>query len=114
MRQIASFYTGAMARARDITLAPLAAREQGIDLVLIGANDPEAMLRHTGECRELGDDSRTWRGHILAGLCRLTGAGFGVSAEVGDGKQPSRSDLGTIDRGEGLGFDQKGQEKREK
>ncbi len=52
MRQIASFYTGAMARARDISLAPLIAR--GLDLVLIGPNDPEAMLRHTDECRELG------------------------------------------------------------
>jgi adenosine kinase len=52
MRQIASFYTGAMARAREIDLAPLV--ERGIDLVLIGANDPEAMLRHTEQCRGLG------------------------------------------------------------
>ncbi len=52
MRQIASFYTGAMARAREISLAPLVGR--GIDLVLVGANDPEAMLRHTDESRELG------------------------------------------------------------
>ncbi len=51
MRQIASFYTGAMARAREIDLAPHVART---DLVLIGANDPAAMLRHTDECRELG------------------------------------------------------------
>jgi adenosine kinase len=52
MRQIASFYTGAMARSREISLAPLV--ERGIELVLIGANDPEAMLRHTDECRDLG------------------------------------------------------------
>jgi adenosine kinase len=52
MRQIASFYAGAMARAREIDLAPLAAK--GLDLVLIGANDPEGMLRHTDQCRELG------------------------------------------------------------
>jgi adenosine kinase len=52
MRQIASFYTGAMARAREISLAPLVSGTD--DLVLIGANDPEAMLRHTDECRELG------------------------------------------------------------
>lgn len=52
MCQIASFYTGAMSRARDISLRPLVAR--GLDLVLIGANDPDAMLRHTDECRELG------------------------------------------------------------
>src|SRR4051794_32076362 len=53
MRQIASFYTGAMARAREISLAPLAARPGGLDLVLVGANDPEAMVRHTDECRKL-------------------------------------------------------------
>ena len=47
MRQIASFYTGAMARSREISLAPLADR---IELVLVGANDPDAMLRHTDEC----------------------------------------------------------------
>ena len=51
MRQIASFYTGAMAKAREISLAPLRDRT---DLVLIGSNDPDAMLRHTDECRELG------------------------------------------------------------
>jgi adenosine kinase len=51
MRQLASFYTGAMARSREISLRPLAER---IDLVLAGADDPEAMLRHTDECRELG------------------------------------------------------------
>jgi adenosine kinase len=50
MRQIASFYTGAMARAREIDLAVLPRP----DLVLISANDPDAMLRHTEQCRELG------------------------------------------------------------
>jgi adenosine kinase len=54
MRQIASFYTGAMARASEISLAPLLTRPGGPELVLVGANDPEAMLRHTDECRELG------------------------------------------------------------
>ena len=52
MRQIGSFYTGAMARSREIKLAPLMAR--GVDLVLIGASDPAAMVQHTQECRELG------------------------------------------------------------
>jgi adenosine kinase len=52
MRQIASFYTGAMARSREIALAPLVPR--GLDMVLVGASDPEGMLRHTAECRELG------------------------------------------------------------
>jgi adenosine kinase len=54
MRQIASFYVGAMGRAGDISLAPAAGRPGGLDLVLIGADDPAAMLRHTEECRELG------------------------------------------------------------
>ncbi|HXV92813.1 MAG TPA: carbohydrate kinase family protein [Pseudonocardia sp.] len=52
MRQIASFYAGAMARAREIDLAPHAAR--GLELVVVAANDPDAMLRHTEQCRELG------------------------------------------------------------
>lgn len=54
MRQIASFYAGAMSRAREIELQPVADRVGPLDLVLIGANDPEAMLRHTDECRTRG------------------------------------------------------------
>ena len=52
--QIASFYTGAMAEARNIELRPVAERVGSLDLVLIGADDPEAMVRHTEECRERG------------------------------------------------------------
>ena len=52
--QIASFFSGAMSQARAIVLAPLAARVGGLDLVLIGADDPEAMLAHTDECRAQG------------------------------------------------------------
>jgi adenosine kinase len=51
MAQIATFYAGAMSEARVIELDPIARRVGGLDLVLIGANDPEAMLRHTQECR---------------------------------------------------------------
>lgn len=54
MCQIASFYTGAMAEARHIELEPIAARCGGLDLVLISPNDPDAMLRHTEECRQRG------------------------------------------------------------
>lgn len=54
MCQIASFYAGAMSEARNIELAPVAERVGGLDLVLISANDPEAMLRHTEECRARG------------------------------------------------------------
>lgn len=52
--QIASFYAGAMTEARQIELSPVAGRLDGLDLVLIGANDPEAMRRHTDECRDRG------------------------------------------------------------
>lgn len=52
--QLASFYTGAMSEARDIELQPVVQRVGGIDLVLVGPNDPEAMLRHTEECRYRG------------------------------------------------------------
>ena len=52
--QIASFYAGAMREARDIELGPIAARLGGLDMVVISANDPEAMLRHTEECRTRG------------------------------------------------------------
>ncbi|MGE5286025.1 MAG: carbohydrate kinase family protein [Micromonosporaceae bacterium] len=52
--QIASFYTGAMSEARNIELGPVADRVGGLDLVLISSNDPDAMLRHTTECRERG------------------------------------------------------------
>ena len=52
--QIASFYPGAMGLARNIELAPIATRIGGIDLVVIGPNDPEAMCRHTQDCRDQG------------------------------------------------------------
>ncbi len=49
--QLASFYPGAMSQAREIELGPINERVGGLDLVLIGPNDPEAMLRHTDECK---------------------------------------------------------------
>lgn len=54
MAQIASFYPGAMSEARNISLAALAKRIGEPELVIIGANDPEAMFLHTEECRKLG------------------------------------------------------------
>ncbi|MEM7133931.1 MAG: carbohydrate kinase family protein [Chloroflexota bacterium] len=50
--QIANFYTGAMAHARNYSLT-----SQGLDkaeLVIVSPNDPVAMLNYTQECRELG------------------------------------------------------------
>ncbi|GAA3746139.1 carbohydrate kinase family protein [Plantactinospora mayteni] len=54
MCQIASFYAGAMSEARNIELAPVADRVGGLDLVLVSANDPAAMQRHSEECRQRG------------------------------------------------------------
>jgi len=54
MAQIASFYAGAMSEARDIELRPIADRLGPLDLVVVSPNDPDAMLRHTQECRSRG------------------------------------------------------------
>ncbi|HZA08541.1 carbohydrate kinase family protein [Mycobacterium sp.] len=54
MAQIASFYPGAMSQARNIKLADVVARIGTPELVIIGANDPDAMFLHTEECRQLG------------------------------------------------------------
>jgi adenosine kinase len=48
--QIASFYPGAMSEDAEISLTPFAA---GLDLVLIGASDPGAMISRTAECVRL-------------------------------------------------------------
>ncbi len=52
--QLASFYPGAMTEAGDIELRAIAESVGGLDLVVVSPNDPEAMLRHTEECGELG------------------------------------------------------------
>ena len=52
--QIATFYAGAMAEAGRIDLADAHRRTGGLDLVLVGADDPEAMLRHTAAAHALG------------------------------------------------------------
>jgi adenosine kinase len=52
--QIASFYSGAMAEAAQIELGPVERRVGGLELVVVGPNDPTAMLRHTEECRQRG------------------------------------------------------------
>ncbi|MER5310321.1 carbohydrate kinase family protein [Streptomyces sp. NPDC002773] len=52
--QIATFYAGAMAEAREIDLRDVIARTGRLDLVLVSPDDPEAMLRHARTCRDLG------------------------------------------------------------
>ena len=51
--QLASFYPGAMAEAAHIALEPIA-KTRSLDLVIVGANDPDAMCIHTEEARRLG------------------------------------------------------------
>ena len=54
MAQIASFYPGAMSEARNIKLADVVSSIGTPELVIVGANDPDAMVVHTEECRKLG------------------------------------------------------------
>ncbi|HEY2041062.1 MAG TPA: carbohydrate kinase family protein [Jatrophihabitans sp.] len=53
MCQIASFYAGAMSEARNIELQPAVDRT-GAELVVISADDPAGMVRHSVEARERG------------------------------------------------------------
>ncbi len=54
MAQFASFYPGAMSESRLIELSPIVAQVGAPEYVLIGADDPDGMLRHTDECRQRG------------------------------------------------------------
>ena len=53
MAQIATFYAGAMSEARNIELRP-AVERTAADLIVISADDPAAMVRHSAEAREAG------------------------------------------------------------
>jgi adenosine kinase len=72
--QIASFYPGAMSEDGEISLAPFAG-QSALDLVLIGASDPEAMISHTAECISLGVPFAADPSQQLA---RLDGPGVGA------------------------------------
>ena len=52
--QIASFYPGAMSESIELELSKISEKAGGIDLVLIGADDPDAMRKHTVACKTLG------------------------------------------------------------
>jgi adenosine kinase len=52
--QIASFYPGAMSESIELNLAEVGEKVGGLGLVLIGADDPAAMLKHTKICKDLG------------------------------------------------------------
>lgn len=51
LAQFATFYAGAMSESRDIDLLAVGS---DYDLVLIGPDDPDGMLRHTRACRDNG------------------------------------------------------------
>lgn len=70
MRQIGSFYTGAMARSGQIHLDSFTDR---VDLVLIGASDPGAMVQLTGECREAG---KPFAADVSQQVARMDGDGI--------------------------------------
>ena len=50
--QIASFYTGAMAKAGRLSFKDN--KPESIELAIISPNDPGAMVKYARECRELG------------------------------------------------------------
>ena len=54
MAQFASFYPGAMSESRLVELLPIVRQVGAPDFVLIAADDPDGMLRHTRECRQRG------------------------------------------------------------
>jgi adenosine kinase len=56
LRQIASFFPGAMIEGREIELAPIIEKSGKFDLFIISPDDPEAMLRHTEGAKEFGID----------------------------------------------------------
>ena len=54
LNQIASFFPGAMSEARNIELSPIMDKAGRLDMMVISPDDPEAMLRHSEVCRQLG------------------------------------------------------------
>ncbi len=52
--QIASFYPGAMSESIELDIASISSNVGGLDLVLIGADDPLAMIQHVKGCKETG------------------------------------------------------------
>jgi adenosine kinase len=49
--QIASFYTGAMKHAKELSIRDIS--DEPIDLLIISPNDPQAMVSYAKECKEL-------------------------------------------------------------
>lgn len=56
LRQIASFFPGAMSESREIEIAAIIEKTGKFDLFIISPDDPEAMLRHTESAKSLNID----------------------------------------------------------
>lgn len=52
--QIIGFFVGAMARARELSLAEIAARNGAPAVAVVAPDDPEAMARHCREAKQAG------------------------------------------------------------
>jgi adenosine kinase len=96
--QIATFYGGAMARAKDLRFADLGA--DTIALAVIAPNDPAAMAAYATECRALGipfvyDPSQQ--------VARLTGDDFLACLEGATILVGNEYEFGIIEKKTGLG-----------
>ena len=52
--QIASFYPGAMSESIELDIVSISHKVGGLDLVLVGADDPAAMTKHVQSCKAAG------------------------------------------------------------
>jgi adenosine kinase len=68
LRQIASFFPGAMTEGREIELAPIVDKTGKFDLFIISPDDPEAMLRHTESAKSMGIDFAADPSQTLASI----------------------------------------------
>jgi adenosine kinase len=82
MNQIGSFYAGAMARSREIEIGPVAAAVPAIELVMISAGDPAAMVRHAEECRQRGITFAADPSQQLARMDGVDAAALVVGADL--------------------------------
>ena len=79
--QIASFYTGAMANAGEISMADFGSDLP--ELVVISPNDPAAMVKYARECKQLGipylyDPSQQMVRNQPEDLCEGVEGAFGL------------------------------------
>ncbi|WP_290704771.1 MULTISPECIES: carbohydrate kinase family protein [Gordonia] len=81
MAQLASFYAGAMTRASEIDLLAVFDEIGRPDLVLIGADAPDAMVNHTRACRDAGIDFAADPSQQLARLDGTTARDLIVGAK---------------------------------